>query len=167
MGHAEQERGGTGAVGIEREITDYLRDNIPLARAMHLKVLSIDETGARLSAPFEPNVNHRKTIFGGSIAALAILSAWALVHARLKLLGLSSRLVIQQQSVDYLQPAEGDFVAFCSAPSAETWERFVMTLRRRGRARINLNAELSCGEKCIARFTGSYVALRGQAADVF
>ena len=36
-----------------------------------------------IEAPLAPNINHRKTVFGGSASALGILAAWSLVHLRL------------------------------------------------------------------------------------
>ncbi len=65
-------------------LKEYLYNHIPLTRAMEVKVDSISDTALTLSAPIAPNINHRETVFGGSASALCILSAWSLIHCRLR-----------------------------------------------------------------------------------
>lgn len=57
------------------------------------------------------SINHRDTVFGGSASAVAILSAWALLHTRLAGAGIASRLVIQRNSMSYELPIDGSFTA--------------------------------------------------------
>lgn len=141
------------------ELEQYLHRHIPISRDMGVRVESVDGDGARLTAPLAPNINHRRTAFGGSVGSLAILSAWTLIHARLRGAGLPSRLVIQRSSVEYMHPINGDFEAWCRAPDTDTWERFRETLTRRGRARILLQAEVIEGGKVAGRFHGAFVAI--------
>ena len=145
-----------------RELQRYLHTHIPLSRAMAMEVRTVDATGVRLAAPYAPNVNHRGTVFGGSIAALAILSAWTLVHTRLRAERLPSTVVIQRNAMEYLRPMEGEFEAFCAAPAPADWARFLETLRRRSRARIVLRAELASGGEVVGRFQGAFVAILSQ-----
>ncbi len=142
------------------EIEAYLHKHIPLSAAMGVRVLAADSTGVRLSAPLEPNINHRATVFGGSASAVAILSAWAWLHFTLRAAGQPSRLVIQQNTVDYLAPIAGKFEAHCAAPEAATLEKFLRTLSRHGRARIEVGAVLTCNGKKVAAFAGGYVAIK-------
>lgn len=144
-------------------LEQYLHDHIPITQAMGVSVVAVDEAGVRLAAPFEPNINHRNTIFGGSAATLAILSAWTLVHVHLNAASLPSRIVIQRGDVDYLHPLNGDFEAFCPAPQPEQWGRFLRALQRRGRARIILKAELHGDGRLAGRFEGAYVAMHSAA----
>lgn len=137
----------------------YLHTHIPITRAMAVAVEAIDERGVRLSAPIGPNINHRSTVFGGSAATLAILSAWTLIHTELRDASFPSGLVIQRNSVEYLRPLEGDFEAFCPRPEPVVWERFLRALARRGRARITLRAEIFGGGELAGRFEGVYVAI--------
>ena len=142
-----------------RELERYLHTHIPLSGAMRAQVRAVDASGVRLAAPYEPNVNHRGTVFGGSIAALAILSAWTLVHTRLRDERLPSTVVIQRNSMEYLRPMQGEFEAFCAAPPEADWSRFLETLRRRSRARIILKAQLSSGGEVVGSFQGAFVAV--------
>ena len=51
-------------------IAHYLHQHIPLTGHMQVGVRAVDKTGIRLRAPLAPNINHRQTAFGGSVAGL-------------------------------------------------------------------------------------------------
>ena len=142
------------------EVESYLHEHIPLSKSMEVKVKQVDENGITLTAPLTPNINHRSTVFGGSVSALAILAGWTLVHANLQALSLSSRIVIQRNSIEYLQPIDGDFIAVCRFPSVEVWERFIKILERKSKSRIELNVDVFGDGVKAGRFTGVYVAMR-------
>lgn len=125
-----------------------------------MRVVSADDAGVRLAAPLAPNVNHCGTAFGGSASAVAILSAWVLVHTRLAAAGIPGQVVIQRNSVEYLRPIRGDFEAFCGVPTERAWERFLTALTTRGRGRIRLAAELRAAGEVAGTFRGEYVALQ-------
>ena len=141
------------------ELERYLHGQIPLAKAMGVRVLRADGAGVLLSAPLEPNLNHRQTFFGGSAAALATLAAWGLAHERLlEQAGLDVHLVIQRSSMEYLEPAAAEVEAECTAPPDKEWERLVRTIARWGKGRIELEVELRAEGSVIGSFEGSFVA---------
>jgi thioesterase domain-containing protein len=142
----------------EAELETYLHDHIPLSRAMAVRVVSLSDDKVILGAPLGPNINHRDTVFGGSASAVAILSAWSLLHLRLTSAGQPSRVVIQRNSMDYLAPISGDFTATATNPSAESWDGFLRMLARRGVARITVGAELDYEGKVAGRLSGDFVA---------
>jgi thioesterase domain-containing protein len=137
----------------------YLHQQIPLSAAMGVRVRMATPERVRLAAPLAPNINHNETAFGGSAAALATLSAWALLHLRLARAGLQARLVIQRSSMEYEHPIPGDFDAVCHFMDEPAWERFQVTLARRGRARLTLAAHLVCDARRMAAFEGDFVGL--------
>jgi thioesterase domain-containing protein len=153
----EEKRAAAGEIA---RVEQYLHDHIPLSKAMEIRVLDADQEGVRLTAPLAPNINHQSTAFGGSVSAVAILSAWTLLHLRLRDFTDPQRIVIQRNSMEYLLPIEGDITARCGTPSDAEWKRFFDLLRKRGRARIELSAEVFAGEQLAGRFEGSYVVLR-------
>ena len=81
---------------------------------MGIEVVSSSWECVRLRAPLAPNINHRETVFGGSASAICILAAWSLVHLRLGVDGLRTRLVIQRNTMDYESPVTGEFEAASS-----------------------------------------------------
>ena len=128
---------------------------------MGTRIRSADAGGVVLLAPLEPNINHRATAFGGSVAAQAILAGWALVHLALDRDGILARTVIQRSEVAYLEPIHTDFEAH-ARPFADTaWRRFRRVLDRWGRARLRVKVDVRSGDAVVARLVGDYVALLG------
>jgi thioesterase domain-containing protein len=141
------------------EMQTYLHEHIPLSAAMQVQVEVATIEQVILGAPLRPNINHRDTVFGGSASALAILSAWSLLHVKLAGSRLKSRLVIQRNSVSYEQAILGYFTAHASSPSVDQWSAFIRMLERKGRARVSVSSTLRCGGQDVGRFEGDFVAL--------
>jgi thioesterase domain-containing protein len=130
-----------------------------LSKAMAVSALSVAEDAVVLRAPLAPNINHRDTVFGGSASALAILAAWSLLHVRLRSDGLTGRLVIQRNTMEYLQPIAGEFTARSSLQQPDGWQQFTRMLARKGKARIEVSSVLEHAGVAVGRFTGEFVAL--------
>lgn len=141
------------------ELQAYLHAHIPLSAAMQVRVDAVTDEHVLLSAPLTPNINHRETVFGGSASALTILSAWSLLHVRLRKSGVAARLVIQSNRMEYLKPVAGAFSARSSLANAGQWQAFLRLLERRGRARTVVLADLLDGGDVAGRFEGEFVAL--------
>lgn len=148
------------------DLQTYLHDHIPLSRAMQAQIIAMTPASLTLQAPLAPNINHRETVFGGSASALAILSAWSLVHTKLRAEGLTARLVIQSNTVHYDQPIAGTFQSTAVLADPDNWPRFLALFNRRGKARIAVAATLTENGQATGRFEGSFVALRMDDAGV-
>ncbi len=142
--------------GLER----YLHETIPLTVAMGVGVRAEDPECVVLTAPLSPNINHKQTAFGGSVAALATLAAWSLAQLRAWDAGQGITLVIRDSRLEYLHPVTGDLVAVCEFADEAAWQRALAQLRKRGRARLELASRLetAAGETA-ARFHGTFVLL--------
>jgi thioesterase domain-containing protein len=141
------------------ELTDYLRSNIPLTGAMEVTAISVAPDAVVIEAPLAPNINHRKTVFGGSASALGIVAAWSLVHLRLAETTLEHRLVIQRNTMSYDAPIEGTFAATAAFADGTDWPKFLDTLERRGKARIGTIAELGSAGRSAGRLEADFVAI--------
>ena len=139
--------------------TAYLHQQMPLTKAMGLTIVCASDELALVTAPLGPNLNHQQTAFGGSIATIGITAGWVYLHCRLKRENVNARLIIQKTQVEYLNPANSDFEARCTAPPQEEWDTFMATLRKRGRARMSRPAQIQCQGKITAIHHGSYVAI--------
>jgi thioesterase domain-containing protein len=146
----------------ELELERYLHQQIPLSAAMGVKALSATTQSVVLSAPLAPNINHRRTAFGGSISALGILAAWSLLHLRLIEARYDCEVVIQSSQIDYDQPIAGPFAARSSLADG-LWPTFLRTLARRKRARIEVQSSLVCEGVLAARLSGRFVAFLQEA----
>lgn len=141
------------------ELESYLHEHIPLSKAMAVSVTQASLDAVIVTAPLEPNINHRATVFGGSASAVGILAAWSLLHLRVRDAGLTAQLVIQRNSMEYDRPINGAFSARAELATPERWELFRKTLERRGRARITVNSVLEFDGETAGRLSGDFVAL--------
>jgi thioesterase domain-containing protein len=123
------------------ELTLFLRHSIPLLAAVDVRVRVCTPERVVLAAPLAANRNHHQTAFGGSLALMSILSGWALVHVGLAAERLDARLVVQRSECRFDRPVDGELLAEALRP-AESWDRFVDTLRRRGKGRIDLQSRV-------------------------
>jgi thioesterase domain-containing protein len=151
---------------MQEDVTDhatalqqYLHGRIPISAAMGVRVLTASPDQVVLSAPIEPNVNHRETVFGGSAAAVATLAAWSVLHLALQAQGRQVRLVIQRSEMDFERPISGGFTATASRPPAADWSRFEQSLSRRNKARISVRSELWLDQQRVGSFEGDFVAI--------
>ncbi|ROO12940.1 thioesterase [Pseudomonas fluorescens] len=144
-------------------LESVLHHDIPLTRDMGLKVLDWREQQLSLHLPLDPNVNHKSTMFGGSLYCGAVLAGWGWLHLRLKEKGITDgHIVIQEGQIRYPLPVTGDAVAICPAPDAKVWKKFLATYQRYGRARLVLDTRIvnqGSNEDAVT-FTGQYVLHR-------
>lgn len=124
------------------ELEALLRREIPLSRSMGVTVALLDKGVLELSAPLEPNLNHKRTAFGGSLYSLATLAAWGTVRQLLKEAGKEAHVVIRKGALSYVKPVAGEFRARCERPSEADAERFRQSLARKGKARLSLRCEV-------------------------
>jgi thioesterase domain-containing protein len=141
------------------DLQSYLHENIPLSAAMGVRVEAASAEHVLLSAPLQPNINHHRTVFGGSGVALATLAAWALLYLRLQRERSDAQVVIQRSSMEYEHPIPGSFEAECRFTDEAAWQRFRSMLARRGRARVTLRSALLYEGRGMGAFVGDFVAL--------
>jgi len=139
-------------------LTAYLHANIPLPAALAARVVAFDGSRMEIAAPLAANRNHRGTAFGGSLATLGILGGWSLLSTALRAEGLDDvHIVVQHSDCDFREPVTADFTAISTVPDAE-WPRFVTALRRRRRARIEIETQISADERVAVVHRGRYAA---------
>lgn len=141
------------------ELQVYLHENMPATEAMGVTVESVDADSVTLRAPFEPNRNHRGTLYGGSLVSVAIAAGWATVFLGLRHGDIRARLVIQRANMEYIAPGNNFFFASATGLEAAAWESFQATLARRGRSRLSLSVNVCSDGVLIATLDAAFVAL--------
>ena len=141
-----------------KELERTLHAEIPLTHAMGVRVVRADQYGLVLGAALAPNLNHKKTAFGGSLNSLATLACWGLIQLLLRDRGWAITVVIQESSVQFLKPVMRDFEAVCPLPPEPVSERFLHMLERKGRARLALDSAIHADGEIALRFHGQFVA---------
>jgi thioesterase domain-containing protein len=141
---------------------DYLQKRIAgefmLAKHIGIVVESADDSAVVLRAPLALNANYKGTAFGGSLYSVAVLTGWAWVTRYLAARGLAADAVIQESSVRFLVPVQGELRASVAAPSDVQIEKFRKMLLRAGRGRIRLRVEIIYNQTLAALFEGVFAA---------
>ena len=144
-------------------LESVLHHDIPLTQDMGLKVLSWQGHQLRLHLPLPAKINHKSTMFGGSLYCGAVLAGWGWLHLSLLEAGIEDgHIVIQEGHITYPLPVTEDAIVLCDAPDSGAWNKFLAMYKRHGRARLTLetrviNAE---GGDDAVRFSGQYVLHR-------
>ena len=125
-----------------RTLEDSVLAEIPLARAMQLRMQAYDGTTLAIAAPLAPNINDKGCAFGGSLVSLLTLAGWGLIVLKLRALGTDCDVYVQDSAVRYLAPVWEDFVAQARLAEGESWETFAATLAARGRARLTVDCRV-------------------------
>ena len=139
------------------ELQALLHAEIPLTKAIGIKVGEYNNHSLTLHAPLENNINHKCTAFGGSLYSVAVLSGWGLVYLLLQQHELSGHIVIQESNIKFIKPVVSDITAKCSFESAAQIDKFIKTYKKKGIARIDLEAHITCNNEASVVFNGSYV----------
>jgi thioesterase domain-containing protein len=141
------------------QLQQTLYTDIPLTRAMGLRVSAYDGQTLRLAAPLAPNVNDKGTAFGGSLYTLAVLCGWSLLRLKLNEAGMQQKnIVIHEANTRYLLPVSGELHAACTL-TGDVLNEFMQPLQKKGRARITLTVAIHQQDRTAVEFTGQYVAL--------
>ena len=141
-------------------LTEFLHAQIPLTRAIGLRVVESNAQRLVLEAPLAANVNHLGSAFGGSLHALPTLACYGALWTLLREAGLDGHVVVKRSSANYRQPVRGVLRATCERPPAKLVTAFMDDLRRHGKARMELTAVVDGADgKPAVEFSGSFVAL--------
>ena len=139
-------------------LAEYLHGHMPLSRSMAVSVVSASASEVMLEAPLAPNLNVHGTMFGGSIATLALLAAWSVVHLRLEQQQFAGQLVVSRSETDYLRPISGPARAIARLDGPD-WDSFSSQLARHSKARLTVTAEVLFDEQIAARLAGTFAAI--------
>ncbi|HEY5954583.1 MAG TPA: YiiD C-terminal domain-containing protein [Terrimicrobiaceae bacterium] len=141
-----------------RETEEFFYRQIPITRAMGVRVTGYDGNELTLAAPVALNHNHLGTAFGGSLSAIATLAGYGLLW--LELDDKNCHLVIRRSSLAFNRPVRREIIAICHRPRPEELAAFKATFAERRKARIDLKATIEEDGVVAVEFSGTFVALR-------
>ena len=140
-----------------QELQEILAREIPITNHLAITVESYNDHGLTLKAPLQQNINHKSTAFAGSLNALLTLAGWGLLWLLLKERDMHAQIVIQESTSSYLRPVTRDFSARCHKPDPTHIARLETTLRKKGKARLELQSEITERDIVAVSFRGRYV----------
>jgi thioesterase domain-containing protein len=141
---------------VMRQAEEYFHQQIPITRAMGVRVVAHGEKEFVLEAPVAQNSNHLQTAFGGSINAVATLAAYGFLW--LELDDRSVHVVVAESSIRFLRPVRTTIRAICQRPDPAEWTVFRTKFESAGKARITLRVRVVEDEQTTAEFEGTFVA---------
>src|SRR6266550_7864338 len=124
-----------------RAAEKFLHEQIPITRAMGLRVVANDESGFTVEAPVALNSNHLRTAFGGSINAVATLAAYGFLWMELK--DAAAHVVVAESSIRFLRPVRETIRAICLRPDANSLTTFRNQFAEKQKARISLRVNVT------------------------
>tara|TARA_R110000737_G_scaffold326879_2_gene340832 strand:- start:252 stop:1148 length:897 start_codon:yes stop_codon:yes gene_type:complete len=143
-------------VKLAEDLQQIWHQTIPLSKVMNINICYYDQHS--LITNCEPNINKNlhNTMFAGSIYTLATLTGWGWIYLALQAKAQEANIVLAKGNIRYIAPLAGIAHAQTSlnlvTGSAEP-------LDEGKNARFNIDVEVCCGDKVVAIFTGSYVAI--------
>jgi thioesterase domain-containing protein len=142
-----------------RQAQAFFHEQIPITRAMGVRVVANDENGFVIEAPVALNSNHLRTAFGGSINAVATLAAYGFLW--LELNEAAAHVVVAESSIRFLRPVRETIRAICLRPAAEELAAFRSQFTEKRKARIGLRVKVIEGGETAAEFEGIFVVRLG------
>lgn len=136
----------------------FLHEQIPLTRAMGLRVVADATAGFAVEAKVARNSNHLRTAFGGSINAVATLAGY--VFLWLELREEIAQVVIASSEIRFLRPVRETIRAVCLPPAESEIEKFKIALRERGKAHMTISVQIDENGARAAEFEAGFVARR-------
>jgi thioesterase domain-containing protein len=139
-----------------REAEAYFHQQIPITRAMGVRVVAHDENQFIVEAPVTLNSNHLRTAFGGSINAVATLAAYGRLWLGLR--DQAFHVVVAESSIRFLRPVRETIRAICLRPEQDQWTAFQARFAEKGKAHITLRVNVVEAGETAAEFEGVFVA---------
>ena len=127
---------------------------IPLSKAMDMRIVDFADNTLTCCASLAPNVNVHGTAFAGSLYAVQALTGWGMMHLQLQLHELDASIVIANGQIDYAKPVAEEIVVSCSFAGQEA---AMDNLQKSGKGRFQLTSKVQLSEGSSAgSFSGIY-----------
>lgn len=144
---------------LAARLENELYNDIPLVRALALKVSKIDSGSVQFLAPLLPNINDKGCAFGGSLASLLTLACWGVLRVETWRANLSADIFVHTSRLHYLRPVWENF-RISATLKADSLADFMTTYVQTGKAVAILHAVVEAGDECAARIEARFVAMR-------
>jgi len=145
------------------DLENYIHEQIPISQALGVSVVEANLDQIILSAVFKNNINHKSTVFGGSLHAVCTLACWSLVYLNLKQLEKNYEVVITKSTIQYLLPVKNDFKSIATVDRSDAgWQKFLKILERKNKSKITLSAKITQAGQPAVQYFGTFAGLLKQ-----
>jgi thioesterase domain-containing protein len=140
------------------QLKTKLQQEIPLVQHLNFEFVEATRERVTMRARLEGNSNHKGTAFGGSLYALAVISAYSLVYLGVAEEGVdTNNVVIQTGEMEYILPVDADFEIICEHVRPDTQQKFFASLARWNKVRETFIARVECRGRVCARLSSVFV----------
>lgn len=141
-------------------LNNYIHTHIPITLALGANIKHASKEKIIVSAPISNNINHKHTVFGGSLHAITTIACWGLLYANfIDQLG-KMEIVISHSEIDYKIPVTHDFEAVSVKPSQEIWDKFENMFNRKGKSRIEIHSQIIVKTNLAVDYKGQFVVIK-------
>ncbi|MBR9805437.1 hypothetical protein GYB62_02890 [bacterium] len=143
-----------------QDLESFVQQHLPAAVALDLSVTDYNGRQLTAVAPLEKNFNDKRTAFGGSLYCVSVLACWSMLYLQCRERDIDPDIVIVGANVRYFAPVKDEqFAAVCTGPEPAQWDSFFEVLRRKGRAKVALSAEVISAGKRGFGFDGEFAVI--------
>ena len=146
----------------QEDLQKYIYEHIPIVQKNLLEIKKDDAGSIYIRGYYKDHINHRNSVFGGSISTALILAAWANVRDLLLSQGITNGIiVIQSEEIKFLQLVNQDFIARIQSVTEDKKHKFTAMLNKFGKSRIKIEAVLTHEneQEILAHFLGDFVVV--------
>jgi thioesterase domain-containing protein len=140
----------------KNEFEQLLHQQIPITKAMGFSVIEFTPSKVRILA----KLDHKSTVFGGSINCLMTVCGWAMTFINIKGIDSDAHIVIQKSNINYLVPIKEDFIAECDLTDEESKRKFIEMYTKHKKGRLSLKVSCYNENTLLAEYEGQYVAFK-------
>jgi thioesterase domain-containing protein len=141
------------------EIENLLKSQIPISNHLGLHHFELGTQDLTFDLSLMPNVNHKGTLFGGSLYSASALACYGLFLSGLRQHNFSTNnIVISEGQMRYLAPVDRDAKLRAFWNSTTEQGQFFEGLSAKKKARVLMRAQGLVEEKICAEFSGLFVA---------
>ena len=142
-----------------QDLAALLQKEIPLSQHMGVRDFKVASDEVSLLLPLKPNINHKSTLFGGSLYSASALACYGLFLAGLRENGVdTNNIVIAEGNIKYTNPVTADAKVVATWSSAADKERFFKTLLAKKKARVMMTAKSYVNGQVCTDFNSLFAA---------
>jgi len=141
-----------------KEIQNKIHTQIPMTKLMQVELKTLDDIKLITTAPLNININDKGTAFGGSLNTLTIISSWCMAYYISKKFNINdSSIVISKNETKFLRPVTKDIICNTFVPQKDELSQLKLSLDKKSRGSIIINAQIVEDEKVCVNFKGTYI----------
>ncbi|MEZ0391891.1 MAG: YiiD C-terminal domain-containing protein [Pseudobdellovibrionaceae bacterium] len=144
---------------LAADLGKLLNDEIPISKTMGIRDFQLSKTQFSFELPLQPNINHKGTLFGGSLYSAGALACYGLFLSGLRDQSIATKnIVIAEGGMKYLAPVDANAKVEATWNSDQERIQFFKTLQSKKKARVLMRAQVLVGQQICAEFSGFFVA---------